>query len=134
MQDSPHHLDRKVYAKELELRVEHQEKIMSCLDLDKSMKDAIFVYELHGEKARFTFFIVCMTHLSCNIPSSIFLTHCIKYSRIRFPLTCILSYKNRIVDCLLIRENTGPWKTVFSLILYSDRILAKWFGHLQFKR
>lgn len=108
MQDSPHHLDRKVYAKELELRVEHQEKIMSCLDLDKSMKDAIFVYELHGEKARFTFFIVCMTHLSCNIPSSIFLTHCIKYSRIRFPLTCILLYKNRIVDCLLIRENTGP--------------------------
>ena len=108
MQDSPHHLDRKLYAKELELRVEHQEKIMSCLDLDKSMNDAIFVYELFGEKARFTFFIVCVTHLSCNIPSSIFLIHCIKYSRIRFLITCILSYKNRIVDCLLIRENTGP--------------------------
>ena len=39
----------------------------------------------------------------------------------RFSLTRILLYKDRIVDSVLIQENTGQWKTVFSLILCSVR-------------
>ena len=36
-----------------------------------------------------------------------------------FSLTCILPYKDRIVYSILIRENTGQWKPIFSHILYS---------------
>ena len=38
----------------------------------------------------------------------------------RFLLTLILSSTDIIVDSVLIRENTGKWKTVFSHILCSD--------------
>ena len=37
-----------------------------------------------------------------------------------FSLTLILPYKERIVDSVLLRENTGHWKPVFSHILCSD--------------
>ena len=37
-----------------------------------------------------------------------------------FSLTRILPYKDRIYDSVLIRENTGQWKPVFSHILCSD--------------
>ena len=40
-----------------------------------------------------------------------------------FSLTRILPYKNRIVGSVLIRENTGQWKPVFSNILCSLNIL-----------
>ena len=36
-----------------------------------------------------------------------------------FSLTYILPYKDRIYNSLLIRENKGQWKPVFSDILYS---------------
>ena len=43
-----------------------------------------------------------------------------KYARIRvFTDPYFLPYKDRIVDSLLIRENTGSWKAVFSHILCS---------------
>ena len=37
-----------------------------------------------------------------------------------FSLTHILPYRDRIVDSVLIRENTGQWKPVFSHILCSE--------------
>ena len=37
-----------------------------------------------------------------------------------FLRTRILLYKERIVDSVLIRENTGQWKPVFSHVLCSD--------------
>ena len=36
-----------------------------------------------------------------------------------FSLTHILPYKDKVVDFVLIRENTGQWKPVFSHILCS---------------
>ena len=36
-----------------------------------------------------------------------------------FSLTRILPYKDKIVDFVLIRENKGQWKPVFSYTLYS---------------
>ena len=38
----------------------------------------------------------------------------------RFLATRIFPYKNKGVDSVLIRENTGHWKAVFSHILCSD--------------
>ena len=38
-----------------------------------------------------------------------------------FSLTYVLPYKNRIYESVLIRENTGLWKPVFSHILCSVR-------------
>ena len=35
-------------------------------------------------------------------------------------LTRVLPYKDKILDFLLIRENTGQWKPVFLHILYSE--------------
>ena len=54
----------------------------------------------------------------------------IKYARIhasifKFSLTCILPYKDRIVDSALLRKNNGQWKSVFSHILCSGKSLAK---------
>ena len=37
-----------------------------------------------------------------------------------FSLARILPYKDKIVDLVLIRENMGQWKPVFSHILYSN--------------
>ena len=37
-----------------------------------------------------------------------------------FSLTRFLPYKDKIYDFLLIRENTGQWKPVFSHILRSE--------------
>ena len=42
-----------------------------------------------------------------------------------FSLTCNLPYKDRIVDSLLIQENTGQWELVFSHILCSDCLKDK---------
>ena len=39
-----------------------------------------------------------------------------------FSLTCILPYKDRIYNYVLIREKTGQWKPVFSHILYSNKL------------
>ena len=39
-----------------------------------------------------------------------------------FSLTRILSYKGRIVDSILIRENAGQCKPVFWHILHGNRI------------
>ena len=36
-----------------------------------------------------------------------------------FSLTRILPYKDKIYDFVLIQENKGQWKPVFSRILYS---------------
>ena len=38
-----------------------------------------------------------------------------------FSLTRILPYKDKIIDFVLILENTGQWKAVFPHILCSDR-------------
>ena len=37
-----------------------------------------------------------------------------------FSLTRILPYKDKIYDSVLVRENTGQWKAVFSHILRSE--------------
>ena len=39
-----------------------------------------------------------------------------------FSLTCILPHKDRIYDSVIIRENTGQWKPVFSHILCSVNV------------
>ena len=39
-----------------------------------------------------------------------------------FSLTCILPYKDRIYNYVLIRENTGQWTPVFSHILCSNKL------------
>ena len=63
---------RKIYPKELELKVVHQGKYATFSDLDITIEDGIFVYNLFDKIDKFPFFIVRMPHLSSNIPSSIF--------------------------------------------------------------
>ena len=40
-----------------------------------------------------------------------------------FSLTRSLPYKNRIVDSVLLQENMGQGKTIFSHILCSERVI-----------
>ena len=45
-----------------------------------------------------------------------------------FLLNCIFPYKDRTVDSVLIRENTGQWKPVFSHILCSVIKQLFWYS------
>ena len=47
--------------------------------------------------------------------------------RYEFSLTRILPYKDRIVDSVIIRKNTGQWKSVFSHILCTVSFSFKLF-------
>ena len=46
-----------------------------------------------------------------------------------FSLTCILPYKERIGDSVLIPENTGQWKPVFLHLLYSAYLMSTFETH-----
>ena len=61
-----------VYPKQLELKLEHQGKHATFLDLDIKIEDKIFGYHLFDKKHKFPLFIVQMRYLSINIPSPIF--------------------------------------------------------------
>ena len=63
---------KKIYPKELELRVEHQGNHVSFLDLDIKIDDSIFVYKLFDKREKFPFFIFRVSSLSSNISSTIF--------------------------------------------------------------
>ena len=61
-----------IYPKQLELKLEHQDKHETFLDLLITTEDSSFVYKLFDKKDNFHFFIVHMPYLSSNIPPSIF--------------------------------------------------------------
>ena len=63
---------KKIYPKELELRVEHQGNHVPFLDLDIKIDDCIFVYKLFDKREKFPFFIFRVSSLSSNISSTIF--------------------------------------------------------------
>ena len=63
---------KNIYAKELELKVEHTGLHGTFLDLRITIKDNTFIYKLFNKRDTFSFFMVRMPHLFCNIPSFIF--------------------------------------------------------------
>ena len=58
-----------IYPKQLELKLEHQEKHATFLYLDITNVDNIFVFKLLDKRDTFPFFIVHMPYLLSNIPS-----------------------------------------------------------------
>ena len=63
---------KKIYPKELELKVEHQGSYASFLDLELKIDNSIFVYKLFYKRDKFPFFIFRVSILSSNIRSRIF--------------------------------------------------------------
>ena len=61
---------KNTYPKELELKVEHKETHVTFPNLDITITDKFFIYELFKKRDKFPFFIVTMPHLSSN--SSVF--------------------------------------------------------------
>ena len=80
-----------IYSKQLELKLKHQGEHVTFLDLDKTIEDNIFVYKLLNKRDKFPFFIVRMTYLSSNIPSSIFYGSIISEFLLIAPCTLILT-------------------------------------------
>ena len=65
-------LNKYIYPKQLELKLEHQGEHATFLDLDITIEKNIFVYKLFDKNDKPPFFIVRMPYLSSSIPSSIF--------------------------------------------------------------
>ena len=63
---------REIYPDELKLKIEHAASHPSFLNLDISIKDGIFVYNLFDKRDAFPFSIVRMPHKDSNMPESIF--------------------------------------------------------------
>ena len=63
---------RYIYLKQLELKLEHQGEYATFLNLNITIEDNVFVYQIFDKRSKFPFFIVRMPYLSSNIPSSIF--------------------------------------------------------------
>ena len=61
-----------IYPNELELKVEHSGSHATCLNLDITIREGIFVYKLFDKRDAFPFSIVRMPYVSSNIPESIF--------------------------------------------------------------
>ena len=61
-----------IYPKQLELKLEHQGEHATCLDLDITIEDNIFLRKLFDKRDKFPFFIVRIPYLSSTVPSSIF--------------------------------------------------------------
>ena len=61
-----------IYPPELELKVEHQGKHATFLELDINIVENMFVYKLFDKRDAFPFFIVRMPYLESNIPSFVF--------------------------------------------------------------
>lgn len=59
-------------TKQLELKLQHQEKDKTFLDLDISAEDSISLYKLLDKRNKFPFFVIRMLYRSSNVPSSIF--------------------------------------------------------------
>ena len=58
---------------ELQLKVEHSGKHLTFLNLDMTIKDGVFIYQLFDKRDAFPFFIVCMPYIdSSNIPNQYF--------------------------------------------------------------
>ena len=70
--DEFHDCYKKIYPKELDLKVEHHGIHASFLDLDITVENNIFRYKLFDKRDAFPFFIVRMPHADSNIPSCIF--------------------------------------------------------------
>ena len=62
---------RNICPKELDLKVERQGNHVSFLDFDIKVEDSIFVYKPFDKRDKFSLFIVRISHLSSNIPSTI---------------------------------------------------------------
>ena len=70
--DEFHNCYKKIYPKELDLKVENHGSHASFLDLDITVENNIFRYKLFDKRDAFPFFIVRMPHADSNIPSCIF--------------------------------------------------------------
>ena len=70
--DEFHNCYKKIYPKELDLKVEHHGVHASFLDLDITVENNIFRYKLFDKRDAFPFSIVRMPHADSNIPSCIF--------------------------------------------------------------
>ena len=75
--------------------MEHTGLHATFLDLRITIKDNTFIYKLFNKRDTFSFFMVRMPHLSCNIPSSIF------YGLFYWELL-------RISRCTLLFSNYAP--------------------------
>ena len=61
-----------ICPKQLELKLGHQGEHATFLDLDIRIEDNRFVYKFFDKRDKLPFFVIGMSYLSSNIPSSIF--------------------------------------------------------------
>ena len=62
-----------MYLKELELKVKYQGDHATFLNLDKTIKEGTFKYNLFDRRDSFPYSIIRMSRIESNIPQSIFL-------------------------------------------------------------
>ena len=67
--------DFHIYPKELELKVEYQDDHATFLNLDITINDGIFIYNLFDKKKSFPFSVERDYHVASNIPQSFFFSN-----------------------------------------------------------
>ena len=79
------HVYKDIYPPELKLKFEYSGTHATCLNLDVTVKDGVFIYKLFDKRDTFPFFNVRTPYIDSNIAKSIFYTALVgKFLRIAF--------------------------------------------------
>ena len=101
------------YPKEFELKVQHQGEHATFSNLDVTLKEETFIYELFDKRATRSFSIVIMSDKS-NIPQNIF------YSASQLYL-CLTDFLPNAKKLLYLMKKQGPLQIILQVIIWEKQ-------------